>query len=227
MPKRRRAVVLLSGGLDSATCLYWAKARGYGVTALSVDYGQRHVRELSCARYLARAARVKIHEIRVALPWLKVSSLVDAGKRLPSIAPARIGRGGIPSTYVPARNTVLLALAASLAEARGARCVVIGANSLDTSGYPDCRPRFQRVFERALRLGTRAGVEGGAIRIAAPLLYMDKAAIVSLARKLEVPLRMTWSCYRGGRRPCGACDSCKLRARGFAQAGLEDPAVRG
>jgi len=224
MPRREKAVVLLSGGLDSAACLYWAKARGWEPVALSVDYGQRHAREMSSARRVARAAGARRIEVRLGLPWLRVSSLVDPRKRLPDTPLSRIGREGIPSTYVPARNTMLLALAASLAEAEGAARVVIGANHMDYSGYPDCRPAFNRALEKTLRLGTKAGAQGRAVSIETPLIRMDKAAIVRLALELGVPLKWTWSCYRGGRRPCGTCESCRLRAKGFAEAGVSDPA---
>ncbi len=173
---------------------------------------------------MARAARVSLVEIDLKLPWLSVSSLVDRSKSLPDTPLSKIGRGAIPSTYVPARNSILLALAASLADARGARAVVLGANCLDSSGYPDCRPGFLRAFDRVLARGTRAGVEGKGLAVLAPLLKLDKAGIVRLARKLEMPMGLTWSCYRGGRRPCGTCDSCRLRAKGFQEAGMEDPA---
>ncbi|MEK7656729.1 MAG: 7-cyano-7-deazaguanine synthase QueC [Elusimicrobiota bacterium] len=217
-------MVLLSGGLDSAACLYWALSRGWRCTALSVRYGQRHARERAAARAVARAARVSLVEIDLKLPWLSVSSLVDRSKRLPDTPLSKIGRGRIPSTYVPARNSILLSLAASLADARGARAVVLGANCLDSSGYPDCRPGFLRAFDRVLARGTRAGVEGEGIRVLAPLLKLDKAGIVRLARTLKMPMELTWSCYRGGRRPCGTCDSCRLRAKGFQEAGMKDPA---
>lgn len=224
MARRSGAVVLLSGGLDSATCLYWARSRGWTPLALHVDYGQRHARESRSAALLAGKAGAQLHPARLSLPWLAVSSLVDPEQRLPDLPLSRIGRGGIPSTYVPARNTMLLSLALSLAEASGASRVVLGANSLDYSGYPDCRPAFHRAFSRLVRLGTRSGVEGRPIAIECPLIRMDKAGIIRLALRLGVPLHLTWSCYRGGRRPCGRCDSCKLRARGFARAGLADPA---
>ena len=220
----RRAIVLLSGGLDSSTCLYWAKARGYACEALSVLYGQRHERELASARAVARAAGVPWRAVRLSLPWLAVSSLVGRGKRLPDVPVAKIGRGGIPSTYVPGRNTLLLSVSASFADASGAQAIVTGANAIDFSGYPDCRPAFHHAFERVLAAGTRAGAEGRSIRVLAPLIKLDKSGIVRLAKRLRVPLELTWSCYKGGRRPCGACDSCKLRAKGFAEAGVEDPA---
>lgn len=221
----RKAVVLLSGGLDSATCLYWARAQGYRPLALTVHYGQRHGRELRSARALARSAGAPLRAVRVALPWLGGSALVDPSRRLPDVPLARIGAGGIPSTYVPGRNTILLALAASLADAADAEAIVIGANALDYSGYPDCRPAFTRAFARVARLGTQRGSEGRGLRVLAPLLRKDKAAIVRLALRLKVPLALTWSCYAGGRAPCGRCDSCKLRAKGFAEAGLPDPAL--
>jgi len=225
MPTRESAIVLLSGGLDSATCLYWARSKGWRVTALNVHYGQRHARETRSARALARRAGAKLVELRLKLPWLAASSLVDPKKRLPDLPVAKIGLGGIPSTYVPGRNTILLALAVSLAETEGARRVVIGSNHLDYSGYPDCRPEFNRAFERVAAIGTKAGAERRAAKIEAPLIRLDKRQIVRLASRLGVPIERTWSCYRGGRRPCGACDSCKLRAKGFAEAGVVDAAL--
>ncbi|MDD5658201.1 MAG: 7-cyano-7-deazaguanine synthase QueC [Elusimicrobia bacterium] len=224
--RRGRAIILLSGGLDSATALYWAAHRGYRTTALSVGYGQRHARELSCARRLARAAGADWVRVRLAPPWLRSSSLVDAARPLPDMPAARIGFGAIPSTYVPGRNAVLLALAVSLADARGAEAVVIGTNHRDCSGYPDCRPAFLRAFAKAVSLGTKRGALGRRLDILAPLQKLEKAGIVRLGLRLGVPLGWTWSCYRGGERPCGRCDSCKLRARGFREAGAADPALR-
>lgn len=221
----KRAVVLLSGGLDSATCLYWAKNKGYALDALTVHYGQRHDRELRSARRLARAAGARLHALTIDLPWLKTSSLVDKKKRLPNLPLSKIGSGGVPSTYVPGRNTIFTALGVSLADAVGARCVVIGANALDYSGYPDCRPEFYRAFGDVARLGTRRGDEKKTLRIETPLVRKDKAGIVRAALRLKVPLRWTWSCYSGGKKPCGFCDSCKLRAKGFQAAGVEDPAL--
>ncbi|MBI5243309.1 MAG: 7-cyano-7-deazaguanine synthase QueC [Elusimicrobia bacterium] len=214
----KKAVVLLSGGLDSAACLYWAKARGWRVVALSVRYGQRHARELRSARSLARRAGAELFVVRLRLSWLAASSLCDPGRKLPDVPLSKIGRGPIPSTYVPGRNMVFTALGLSLADAVGAQAVVLGANALDSSGYPDCRPEFFKAFARAAKLGTR-----GRIAVLAPLAKMDKAGIVRLALRLGVPLDLTWSCYKGGRKPCGRCDSCKLRAKGFKKAGAEDP----
>ncbi|MBI5625020.1 MAG: 7-cyano-7-deazaguanine synthase QueC [Elusimicrobia bacterium] len=221
-----RAVVLLSGGLDSTTALCWARAKGWGVAALAVSYGQRHVRELASARAVARRLGVPLHIVSLELPWLKVSSLVGRSRELPNVPLSSIGKGPIPSTYVPGRNAVFLSLAASLADAIGAGAIVIGANSMDFSGYPDCRPEFIRSFERTARLGTRLGAEGGKMRVLSPLQRLDKAGIVKLALGLKAPLGLTWSCYAGKAKPCGLCDSCKLRARGFAEAGVEDPYVQ-
>jgi 7-cyano-7-deazaguanine synthase len=218
----RKAVVLLSGGLDSTTALYWARARGWRLEALAVDYGQRHKKELAAARRVAARAGVPLHALSVRLPWLKSSSLVDKSKRLPSLPLARIGRGGIPSTYVPGRNTIFLSLAASLADAVGAEALVIGANALDYSGYPDCRPRYLRAFEKAAREGTKAR----RLKVVAPLLHLTKEGIIRLAQRVKAPVELTWSCYAGRARPCGACDSCKLRAKGFSESGSADPALR-
>lgn len=217
----KKAVVLLSGGLDSTTALYWAKAKGYECVALCVGYGQRHVRELRSAKLVAREAKVPLHEVRLSLPWLAgSSSLVGTSQKLPNVPLSKIGRG-VPSTYVPGRNTMFLSLAASLADAAGAQAVVIGANVLDYSGYPDCRPNYLRGFEKTARLGTRVAN----LQILAPLIGLDKKGIVALARKVGAPLQLTWSCYAGGARPCGRCDSCKLRAKGFAEAGVRDEAL--
>ncbi|MDE2237726.1 MAG: 7-cyano-7-deazaguanine synthase, partial [Elusimicrobia bacterium] len=160
-----------------------------------------------------------------SLPWLAASALVDKKKRLPRLPLGRIGKDGIPSTYVPGRNTIFLALAASLADAVGAEAIVIGANALDYSGYPDCRPEFLEAFEETARQGTKRGVEGAPLKILAPLLRMTKRRIVELGLRLGAPLERTWSCYKGGRVPCGCCDSCKLRAKGFSEAGVADPAL--
>lgn len=219
-----RAVVLLSGGLDSATALWWARrVKKWRCRALAFDYGQRHKKELLQAGALARAAGCPLDVIKIPLPW-GGSSLLDKRAPLPRPAAARIGRGPLPSTYVPARNTIFLSFALSCADATGADRVVIGANALDYSGYPDCRPRYLAAMARAGRLGTRRGDETGRpIRIEAPLLRLTKAGIVRLGKKLKVPWGLTWSCYQGGRRPCGRCESCRLRERGFDAAGVSDP----
>ena len=210
----RKAVVLLSGGLDSTTALYWARAKGYSPVCLAIGYGQRHARELKAARAVARKAGAPLHEVEVRLPWLGGSALVNASLRLPDVPVSRIGRGPVPSTYVPGRNTLFLALAASLADAISADAVVIGANALDYSGYPDCRGPYLRAMGDALRAGTRRR----GLKLLAPLLALDKAGIWRLGARLRAPLELTWSCYAGKERPCGRCDSCKLRDKGFDEA---------
>jgi 7-cyano-7-deazaguanine synthase len=226
-PRSRAAgsVVLLSGGMDSATCLAIAAREGRPVHALTVVYGQRHAREVRSARSLARYYRVRRHVV-VSLPLggLLGSSLTDRRRAIPSRS---AGARRIPSTYVPARNTILLAIALGYAESHGLDTIVIGANAIDYSGYPDCRPEFLRAFERLARVATKAGVEGTTrMRIRAPLLPKSKAEIVRWGERLGVPWSRTWSCYAGGRAPCGRCDACRLRARGFAEAGVRDPLVR-
>jgi 7-cyano-7-deazaguanine synthase len=223
--RRRRAVVLLSGGLDSSTCLAVARAAGYEAHCLSVDYGQRHRGELSRARRVARALGARSHRVlRVDLSAFGGSALTDAAIQVPKDrSPRRMG-GSIPVTYVPARNTVLLALALAYAETLRAGDIFLGVNAIDYSGYPDCRPAFLRAFERVARLGTRAGVGGWRVRIRAPLLRLGKAQIVRLGTRLGVPYRLTQSCYDPARGlACGRCDACQLRRRGFAEAGIPDP----
>ncbi len=223
-PSRRGSVVLLSGGMDSATVLALAQRSGGPVDALTLIYGQRHRREVDSARRLARWARVRSHRVvRLPVGGLLPSALTDARQPIPAGRGGR-GRREIPSTYVPARNTIFLSLALGYAESHGLERIWIGANAVDYSGYPDCRPEFLRAFARVARLGTRAGVEGRRrFTIEAPLLRRSKAEIVRLGERLGVPWALTWSCYRGGRRPCGRCDSCRLRAKGFREAGLADP----
>jgi len=221
----RKAVVLLSGGLDSSTCLLIARSEGFEVHALSFEYGQRHAVELERARAIASRYGAASHRVlRIDLPEPRASALTDPDAAVPRGGIP--GEGPIPPTYVPARNILFLAHAAALGESIGAGVIFIGANVLDYSGYPDCRPEFLEAFERALRLGTRAGVEGGLeFEIRAPLLALTKADIVRRAASLGLDFAMTSSCYDPGRggRPCGACDSCRLRAKGFAEAGLTDP----
>jgi 7-cyano-7-deazaguanine synthase len=215
---RKKAVVLLSGGLDSAVGLWWAKKQGWNCVALSFDYGQRHKREMKSAVLLARRARVPHQTVRFSLPW-GGSTLTTNKKALPHHTLSNIGRGKIPSTYVPARNTLFLSFGLSWADQMGAEAIVIGANALDYSGYPDCRPNYLRAFENMGRFGTRMGAEKNKrIRVLAPLVRLNKAQIVRLGRKLRVPIEITWSCYLGGARPCGRCDSCQLRDKGFREA---------
>ena len=224
--KTKKAVVLFSGGLDSTTALCWALDRGYACEAVSFDYGQRHNRETLSARRIARFLGVKLYEIKLAFPWLGVSSLVDSKKRLPRFKLSKIGAGGIPSTYVPGRNLVFASIGVSLADAAGASAVVMGPNVIDYSGYPDCRPQFYRALEKAVAAGTSRGAAGKKIKLLTPLIRLSKKEIIKLALKLKAPLKYTWSCYAGGAVPCGSCDSCKLRAKGFKDAGIKDPALK-
>jgi 7-cyano-7-deazaguanine synthase len=217
----RKAIVLLSGGLDSAATLYYAVAKGHDVHALTFDYGQRHRREIRAAAAVARAARVPLTTVRIALPW-KGSALLDAAARVPS---GGVKAGVIPSTYVPARNIIFLSFAASFAEAIGAKTIFIGANAVDYSGYPDCRPGFFKAMQTAFDKGLKTGSGNKRVRVLTPLIDLGKADIVCLGLRLGVPFALTWSCYQGGARPCGVCDSCRLRADGFKKAGVADPAM--
>lgn len=219
-----RAVVLLSGGLDSATCLAWANHRGFECWTLAVDYGQRHAVELESARRVSAALGARDHrEVRVDLRAIGGSALTDAID-VPKDRPLE-NAAGIPVTYVPARNTVFLALALGLAETLGARDLVAGMNAVDYSGYPDCRPEFVRAFERVARLGTKMGVQGAPIAIHTPLMSLDKAGIVRLGVALGVDYSLTHSCYDPDAEglACGRCDACRIRAAGFAAAGIPDP----
>ena len=219
-----RAVLLLSGGLDSSTCLLIAREQGFEVHALSFDYGQRHRIELDAARAIAQRYGAREHCIvKVDLPGAASSALTEPALAVPKNS---LGQDAIPITYVPARNTLFLAHAIGWAESLDAADVFLGANALDYSGYPDCRPEFLEAFERMANLGTRAGVEGRlAFRIRAPLLRMTKAEIVKEGARLGLDFGLTSSCYDPGPdgRPCGACDSCLLRIKGFREAGLRDP----
>lgn len=222
----RRAVVLLSGGLDSATAAAWAAGQGLALSALSVDYGQRHRVELDAARDVARSLRIGDHVVaRVDLAAFGGSALTDDAIAVPhGRSDAEIGRG-IPVTYVPARNTVFLSLALAMAEARGADAVVLGINAVDYSGYPDCRPEYLDAFARMATLATKAGVEGRPFAFLAPLVDLSKEAIIRLGLGLGLDYGLTTSCYdpAAGGRPCGDCDSCRIRAAGFAAAGADDP----
>ena len=216
----KRAVVLLSGGLDSTTTLFYAKEKGYKVSALIFDYGQRHKKEIIRAKRIARLAHFDCTVLKIGFPW-KGSALLD--KKIPVPIRRKIDEKIIPVTYVPARNIIFLSYAASFAETIGARTIFIGANARDYSGYPDCRPEFFKIFQEVLKKGSKSGVEGKAIRIATPLVHMTKAQIISLGLKLKVPYHLTWSCYMGEKIPCGVCDSCHLREKGFKEIGCKDP----
>ncbi|MCD9117293.1 7-cyano-7-deazaguanine synthase QueC [Pseudomonas bijieensis] len=217
----KRAVILLSGGLDSATVVAMARAEGYRCYTMSFDYGQRHRAELHAAERVARDQGVVEHKvIGLNLNGIGGSALTDSSIDVPE-APGE----GIPVTYVPARNTVFLSLALGWAEVLGARDIFIGVNAVDYSGYPDCRPEFVEAFERMANLATKAGVEGQGFRIQAPLQNLSKADIVKAGVKLGVDYGLTVSCYQADDqgRACGKCDSCRLRAEGFVAAGVSDP----
>jgi 7-cyano-7-deazaguanine synthase len=217
------AVVLLSGGLDSYTAAAIASEEGFVLYALTVNYGQRHTRELESARLISRALRVAQHlELAVDLRAIGGSALTSAA---PVPRDRDLAVSEIPSTYVPARNTIFLSLALGWAEVLGAGDIVIGVNALDYSGYPDCRPEFISAFERLASVATRAGVEGATLRVRTPLLMLGKADIIRRGTALGLDYSLTHSCYDpgAGGRPCGRCDSCVLRARGFQEAGVPDP----
>ncbi len=221
------AVVLLSGGLDSYTAAAVARRDGFTVAALSINYGQRHVRELEASKAVARALGASRHlELDLDLTRIGGSALTSASIEVPKDQP--IDPRVIPSTYVPARNTIFLSLALGWAEVLGSSDIYIGVNALDYSGYPDCRPEFIHAFEAVARLATRAGVEGRALKIHTPLIQMSKGEIIRVGLSLGLDYGLTHSCYDppDDGAPCGHCDSCRLRAAGFTEAGASDPLIR-
>jgi 7-cyano-7-deazaguanine synthase len=215
-----RGLVILSGGLDSTTCMAIADAENDGLIAVSFDYGQRHRKELDHAMQVADRYRADHLVISFDARQWGGSALTD-DTELPK---GREIDESIPVTYVPARNTIFLSFALAVAEARDADSVYIGVNALDYSGYPDCRPEYVEAFQAMANLAQKRAVEGKPIEIKAPLVHMDKAQIITRAVELHAPLELSWSCYDGGQVPCGECDSCVLRAKGFAEAGFDDPA---
>ena len=219
-----KAVILLSGGLDSSTTLYQAKADGYECYAISFDYQQRHRRELEYAKAIARCAGVKEHQIvSFDLRQWGGSALTDNDLDLPEDRTLDEMSQNIPITYVPARNTIFLSFGLSYAEAIDAQRVYVGVNALDYSGYPDCRPDYIQAMQKVFDLGTKQGREGTAIQIVTPLIDLKKTDIIQLGNQLGVPWEQTWSCYAGGDLACGVCDSCRLRLAAFAELGLQDP----
>ena len=219
----RKAVVLLSGGLDSATVLALALSEGYACHALSVDYGQRHRVELEAAVRVARALGAAEHKtVRIDLTAFGGSALTDANIAVPTRG---VQKDGIPVTYVPARNTIMLSLALAWAEVLGAQDLFFGANAVDYSGYPDCRPEYMQAFERMANLATKAAVEGHRLTLHTPIIALSKAQIIEQGIKLGVDYRLTVSCYQADAqgRACGMCDSCRLRRAGFEAAGVADP----
>jgi 7-cyano-7-deazaguanine synthase len=209
--KPRKAIVLLSGGIDSTTTLFLAKKKGYKCFALIFDYGQRHRTEVIRASRIARLSGTPYQIVKIRLPW-KGSALLDRKKKLPKGRSLKKMSREVPSTYVPARNTIFLSFALSYAEAIGANAVFIGANAIDFSGYPDCRPSYYKVWQKL----TREALKNKGIRIFTPLIKKTKVEIIKLGKKLGAPLEKTWSCYAGGKKPCGVCDSCRIREAAFS-----------
>lgn len=217
---KKKAVVLLSGGLDSATTLAVAKNENYDIYAISFDYGQKHRRELEYAKKICAHYKIKHKVIKVDLGWAR-SALTDKKMKIPEHR-KEIGKD-IPLTYVPARNLLFLSYALAFAESINAEAVFIGANARDYSGYPDCRPEFYKALQVAVEVGTKSGVEGKPVEIKYPLINLTKAEIIKKGVSLNVPYELTWSCYKGGKKACGKCDSCVLRAKGFREARVRDP----
>lgn len=218
----KKAVILLSGGVDSTTTLYWARNEGYKTYALLFDYGQRHRKEIRHAIGIAKKSKTPYHCAKISLPW-KGSTLLDSKSKLPSGRNFKeMVSGTIPNTYVPARNTIFLSFALSYADAIDADYIIIGVNAVDFSGYPDCRPDYIKAVQKVADLGTRQGSERRKIKILTPLIQMTKVEIVRLGTQLKVPYQLTWSCYQGGPKPCGKCDSCLIRKKGFEEAGVRD-----
>ena len=228
--KEKKAVCLLSGGMDSAVTTAVAKSGGYELFCLTFEYGQRHIRELNCAKKLAKFFRASEHKIlKIDLDQIGGSALTEpadaanntkipTGKTIEEIT-----TGGIPVTYVPARNTIFLSFALAYAEAIGADAIFIGANAVDYSGYPDCRPRYLEAYQKMADLATKSAIEGHRIELMYPLIDLTKADIIKKGMELDVPFHHTWSCYKGGEMACGKCDSCVLRLNGFKEAGYNDP----
>ncbi|MFH1403614.1 MAG: 7-cyano-7-deazaguanine synthase QueC [Candidatus Altiarchaeota archaeon] len=214
-----KAVILLSGGMDSAVTAYKAKSDGNMIHALTVNYGQRHTRELESAVKIAESLGVEEHKIVEVDPTLfRGSALTDYKIDVPEQAGS-----GIPVTYVPARNTIMLSLALAYAETINAGSIYAGMNAVDYSGYPDCRPEYIQAFQELANLATKRAVEGNPVQIRAPLVKLSKKDIVNLGSELNVPFQHTWSCYNGRDKACGRCDSCRLRLKGFEEAGMKDP----
>ncbi len=206
--------------------MYLAKKLGFKCFCLIFDYGQRHRREIEGAKRVAQSAKCEWQVLKIKLPW-KGSALLNKSIKILKVttSPSHHVTKSIPSTYVPARNIIFLSFALSCAEAMGAAAIFIGAHSQDYSGYPDCREDFYRAFTKAADKGTKAGVEGNPIKVIAPLINKNKAQIIRLGKRLGVPYALTWSCYQGGKYPCGKCDSCYFRAKGFKEAGIKDPLI--
>lgn len=220
MPNKK-AIVLLSGGMDSATSLFWALKEKYKCFCLIFDYSQRHKREINRARSIAKSTKCECKVLKINIPTDK-SSLINKNIPLENKVSANV----IPMTYVPGRNIIFLSIAASCAETKNADTIIIGTNQIDYSNYPDCRSEFIKTFQSAINKGTKKAINGNPFKILAPLGNKTKSQIVTMAINLGVPLELTWSCYAGGKAPCGKCASCILRAKGFREAGVDDPLLK-
>jgi len=214
---KQRAIVLFSSGLDSTTVLYYALSKGYDCYCLIFDYGQKHNKEVKNAVSFAKSLNLNYHVVKTSIPW-DMSSLINKNKKIPEHK--QIKDGFVPSTYVPGRNTIFLSYAISYAETIKAKKIFLGINAVDFSSYPDCTPQYLKSMQQVMK-ALKNGIE-----ICAPIEKYSKAQIIKLGTKLKVPYERTWSCYNGKNKPCGKCDSCKLRAKGFREAGIDDPALK-
>jgi len=215
----KKAIVLLSGGVDSSTSLYIAKKQGFKVHALIFDYGQRHKKEINCAKRIAKKAKVNYEVVKLSFPK-KGSALLDENAKVPTNRSLKKIKSKIPVTYVPARNLIFLSVASSFAESINARVIFIGAHTEDYSGYPDCREVFFNSFKKTINKGLKSGKK---IKIYTPLIKKNKEEIIELGLKLKVPFKLTWSCYNDLEKPCGKCDSCFFRGKAFRKLDIEDP----
>ncbi|WP_372519615.1 7-cyano-7-deazaguanine synthase QueC [Candidatus Ruminimicrobiellum ovillum] len=214
---KQKAIILFSSGLDSTTVLYYAMSKGYDCHCLIFDYGQKHSKEVENAKKFAKSLKLNYHVVKTSIPW-DMSSLINKDKKIPEHK--QIKEGFVPSTYVPGRNTIFLSYAISYAETIKAKKIFLGINAVDFSSYPDCTPQYLKSMQQVMK-ALNNGIE-----ICAPIEKYSKAQIIKLGTKLKVPYEKTWSCYNGKTKPCGKCDSCKLRAKGFKEAGIDDPALR-
>jgi len=214
---KQKAIVLFSSGLDSTTVLYYAMSKGYECHCLIFDYGQKHSKEVNNAKKFAESLHLDYHIVKTSIPW-DTSSLINKDKKIPEHK--QIKEGFVPSTYVPGRNTIFLSYAISYAETIKAKKIFLGINAVDFSSYPDCTPQYLKSMQQVMK-ALNNGIE-----ICAPIEKYSKSQIIKLGTKLKVPYEKTWSCYNGKNKPCGKCDSCKLRAKGFKEAGIDDPALK-
>ena len=214
---KQKAIILFSSGLDSTTVLYYAMSKGYDCHCLIFDYGQKHNKEVDNAKQFAKSLKLNYHVVKTSIPW-DTSSLINKSKKIPEHK--QIKEGFVPSTYVPGRNTIFLSYAISYAETIKAKKIFLGINAVDFSSYPDCTPQYLKSMQQVMK-ALNNGIE-----ICAPIEKYSKAQIIKLGTKLKVPYEKTWSCYNGKNKPCGKCDSCKLRAKGFKEAGINDPALK-